>query len=323
MRFPSPLGATALIAAAAVVLTGCASSSSDDVDDFPTSDIRIMAAFAAGGSSDLTARTLAPLLAEQLGVDVVVENRPGASGSINFKAMVSEKPDGYTISTSSVELATLQFLGFDIDPADYDMIGQAIYAPGALAVKADSPYETLDDFLDAAASEPGTFTYGTPGPGSGWEAVGMGLGQLADVELQPVPFDGNAPSVAAAIAGDVDATIAGLGEIRAGADSGDLRILTLFDEERNADFPDVPTATELGYDMVVAAWTGFMAPKGTPESILEKLEAALEVAVADERFTSVIENAGFYPQFRDREEARTFLDEETKNYGPWLSATAG
>lgn len=300
-------------------VTGCASGSSQSsTEEFPSQDIRLTVPWAPGGSGDLTARTVAPLLEKELGVEVIVENKPGANGSVAYSWLKDQKPDGYNLSMMGVEVATLQFLDYDIDPSNYVPIGLGLAGPGAIAVPVDSPYKSLKDLVADAKANPGKVTYSSPGVGSVWDSPAQGLQELAGIKLTSVPFDGSAPAVAAAAAGDVSFSIDAIGSQKNQVDAGKLRYLAMLTDERNPKNPDVPTAKEEGVDLQNASWTGIMAPAGTPENVVKKLSAAMGKAVEDPEYRKVIENSNLVPTFKDSGEMKVFLDEEVDRYGPWI-----
>jgi tripartite-type tricarboxylate transporter receptor subunit TctC len=307
-----------------LALTGCASGSNSSSEaDFPAQDIRLTVPWAAGGSGDLTARTIAPLLEKELGVEVIVENKPGANGSVAYNWLKDQKPDGYNLSMMGVEVATLQFQDYDIDPSNYAPIGQGLAGPGAIAVPVDSPYQSLKDLVADAKANPGKVTYSSPGVGSVWDSPAQGLQELAGIELTSVPFDGSAPAVAAAAAGDVDFSIDAIGTQKNQVDAGKLRYLAMLTEERDPKNPDVPTAKEEGIDLQNASWVGIMAPAGTPEEVVSKLSDAMGKAVEDPEYKKVIEGSNLVPTFKDAEEMKAFLDEEADRYGPWIKLAQG
>lgn len=310
----------ALLAAGLLTVTGCASTAKSSADgaEFPGKDIRLIVPWAAGGSGDLTARTIAPLLEKDLGVSVIVENKPGANGSVAYNWLAEQDPDGYNLSLMGVEVATLQFMDYDIKPENYAPIGQGLSGPGAIAVPVDSPYKTLQDLVDDAKAKPGKLTFSSPGIGSVWDSPAAGLQQLADIKLTSVPFDGSAPAVAAAAAGDVTFSIDAIGSQKVQVEGGKLRYLAMLTDERDPNNPDVPTAKESGVDLQNASWVGIMAPKGTPEDVVKKLSDAMEKAVADPGYQEVIKNSNLVPTSRNATEMATFIQDEAKRYGPWI-----
>jgi tripartite-type tricarboxylate transporter receptor subunit TctC len=323
MKTHKHLAVGATIFATALAMTACsnAAASSANTETYPSSDLTLMVPYAAGGGSDLTSRTIADILEDQLGVNVVVQNQPGAGGAVGYMAAADADADGYTISVTTNEVATLQYLDYEVSPDDFAYIGQANVQPGAIAVASSSDIKTFDDLVAAAKKAPGKITYGTPGAGSSWEAMGRGIGEAADIELQPVPFDGNASSIAAVIGGSIDATLASTGEMRSGIASGDLRVLAVMQEERLEEYPDIPTVTELGYDIVTGGLIGFMAPKETPSEIIQQLESALEKAVADERFQKVMKDSGFVASYMDSETFTSEMQKRAEDFGRWFEGS--
>jgi tripartite-type tricarboxylate transporter receptor subunit TctC len=311
----------AALAVAGLALAGCSSNAGGDAaadDEFPTQDIRLVVPWAAGGSGDLSARTIAPLLEDELGVDVIVENRPGANGSVAYNWLKEQEPNGYNLSMLGAEVVTLQFMDYDIKPADYEFIGQMISGPGAIAVQADSPYQTLQDIIDDAKARPGQVTYSSPGVGSVWDNPAQGLQELAGIELTNVPFDGSAPSIAAAAAGDVDFSIDAVGSQKAQVDGGEMRYIAVLTDERLEELPDVPTAKEEGIDLQNASFTGIMAPAGTPDDVVQTLSEALQAAAAKPEYQDVITESNLVPVGTSSEDFTAFIQAEEERYGPWI-----
>lgn len=291
---------------------------SDDSDDaaYPDDDITLIVHAAAGGGSDLTSRALAGELEQLLDTSVVVENRPGASGSTAMQYVADQDADGYTIGFAPVEIAMLGHQEYDVDPADYDFLGQIMLAPGVLVVPADSPYETLDDFVSAAQSE--NLSVANSGAGSIWETAALGLAEETGAQLDPVPFDGGAPAVAAAIGGQVDAAVAGAGEVTAPINDGQVIALAIFHDERHPDLPDVPTAAEAGYDLEFGGWGGMYAPAGLPDDVRSTLETAIEEAATSDAFVETISAGGTLPLYRDAAEFADFVTAEYERFGAIL-----
>lgn len=300
---------------AALALTGCsaADSSAEGADAYPEGDITFIVQAAAGGGSDLTSRALAVELEKTLGVSVIVENRPGAAGSTAMQYMASAKPDGYTIGFVPVEISMLGHQGFDVDPADYDFLGQIMLAPGVISVPNDSPFETLEDLVEAGKSEP--VNMANSGPGSIWEAAEIGLGEATGAEIVPVPFDGGAPAVAAVIGNQIDAAVAGTAETSAANDAGQLRALAVLHDERHPLLPDVPTAEELGYDLQFGGWGGVYAPAGLPEDIREALADAIATSAQSDDFVDTITKAGALDVYKSPEDFAAFVDSEYARFG--------
>lgn len=303
----------------AAVASGCGANDEPAADGggaaagFPDKEITLIVQAAPGGTSDLVARTVAKGAEEDLGQKIVVENRPGASGSLAMNFVAGQEPDGYTIGYLPVEVAMLQYLGYEnVEPDRFAMIAQANSVPAAITVNADSPYKTLQEFLDAAGSK--QFSVGNSGPGSIWHAATGAVEQAAGVEFRPVPFDGGAPAVAALLGDKIDAATVGVSEVLSGVESGKLRALAVLADERNARLPDVPTAKEAGLDAVITAWGGFGAPKGTPQAVVDRLSGAFEAAISSASFAETMEKQGVEALYRDPAEFTAYVDEQVQQF---------
>lgn len=310
---------TGALSAAALTLTACGGAGSDggDAAAYPEKDITFIVQAAAGGGSDLTSRALAAELEKELGVSVVVENRPGASGSTAMQYIADSDTDGYTIGFVPVEISMLGHQGFDVDPANYDFLGQIMLAPGVISVPTDSPYETLDDLIEAGKEAP--LDMANSGPGSIWEAAELGLAEATGAQVVPVPFDGGAPAVAAVIGNQVDGAVGGTSETAAAHDAGQLRALAVLHDERHPMLPDVPTASELGYDLHFGGWGGVYAPAGLPDDVREVLTAAIEKSAQSDAFVDTISKGGALPVYKSPEDFTAFINSEYERFGQLLA----
>lgn len=312
------------LSAAALAVTaltaGCADRGgvSEDASDYPSQDLTLVVPYEAGGASDLAARTLASEMEDALGQGIVVENRSGGAGSVGLENLAGQSADGYTIGYLPVESVMLGYQGYEVDPADYDLIGQMVSVPATIAVPEDSPYETLDDLVEAARSEPGSIAVSNSGAGSIWEAATTELGQVTDTEFQPVPFDGGAPAVTAAVGGQVDAVVAGISETAPAHADDQLRVLAVFDTEPSESLPDVQTATEQGVDIVIGGWGGIGAPAGLPDGVRSTLEDAFTEGASSEEFQTIITDSGNIPVNVPSDEFAEFVDAEYTRFGELL-----
>jgi tripartite-type tricarboxylate transporter receptor subunit TctC len=305
-----------------LVLSACADrgGASAAGGEFPSETITFMTPTSAGGATDLTARTLATEMEKDLGVSIVVENRPGGAGSVGMEHLAAQAADGYTIAVLPVEVSLLGHQDYEIDPADYDFLGQANSQPGTIAVPADSPFRTLEDLIRAAEEVPGSVAVSNAGPGSIWELGATELGNAAGVEFRNVPFDGGAPAVTAATGGQVDAVVAGIGETAPAHEDGRLRVLAVFTEDRAPALPDVPTASEQGHDVVIGSWATVAAPAGLDPEVAGTLEESLEKAVSSEAYVSFIEKGGNIPLHRSASETEEFVNAESSRFAELVGA---
>lgn len=310
----------AVLLTALVVIVGVSSCSQagkpEAAGKYPSKNLTLTVQAAAGGGSDTAARTIAKVMEKKLDQSIVVENRPGASGSIAIKHVAGQDADGYHIGFVPVEIAMFEHLGIDVSPDDIDFLGEIMTQPGTIAVPADSPYKTLDDLMKAAKTK--ELAVSNSGAGSSWEAATKLLGQAGDVTFKPVPFDGGAPAVNAAMGGKVDAVVAGAGETHPGVENGKLRVLAIFSEKPHPVFTDIPTASDEGYDVVFGAWGGLYAPKGLPEDVKSKLEQTIAESAQDPQFTDVIGKTGTVPEYKDSAEFTEFVKSEHARLGEVL-----
>ncbi|MGD9946579.1 MAG: tripartite tricarboxylate transporter substrate binding protein [Burkholderiaceae bacterium] len=279
------LGIKPFVYGLVAVFAAASSSPAAAQDDFPSRPITLIIPWAAGGSSDMTGRALAKAAAEHLGQQIVVVNRPGASTQIGISAIAHAKPDGYTIGTLSSSTYALQAQGqklpFDVNES-LSYISYIGDNTVGIAVRADSPYKTLKELLDAARSKPEEVKFGTAGPGSTPHLLIESLSDAARVKFTHVPYQGSAATMPALIGGFVDFVC----EVSTWAPfvrEGRVRLLAVAAPRRIDEYPSVPTLTELGYPQVrnIQAVIG---PKGLPEPIRNKLEAAFRKALQGEEF---------------------------------------
>ncbi|MFC4564834.1 tripartite tricarboxylate transporter substrate binding protein [Nocardiopsis mangrovi] len=313
--------AGAVLALAAVAASaGCADrgGSTEDPEDYPGGDITLVVPYQAGGASDLAARTLADQMERDLGQTIVVENRTGGAGSVGLEYLADQPSDGYTIGYLPVETVMLGYQGYDVDPDDYDLIGQMVSVPATVAVPADSPYETLDDLVQAAGEAPEEITVSNSGAGSIWEVATDALGRGAGVEFQTVPFDGGAPAVTAAVGGQVDAVVAGISETAPAHDDGRLRVLAVLDAEPSPTLPDVETALDQDVNVIIGGWGGIGAPAGLDDRVRAKLEDAFHAAASSDEFVRVTEDSGNIPVDVSAGDFKEFVDSEHRRFGELL-----
>lgn len=266
--------------------------------EWPEKPINLIVAYSAGGGTDVTARTLQPMLEAALGQSVVVVNRPGAGGEVGHAAIASAKPDGYTIGI--LNLPPMLTIPITRDAAftadDFIPVAGLVRDPSALSVHANSPFRTLDELVAFAKENPGAVTVGTTGVGTDDHLAMRYFADAAGIELTHVPFAGGGPARTALIGGHVSAAALNLGEAAPAAKEGRVRILTQFSDTVSEFAPDVPTAMSLGYDVRMLSERGIGMPAGVDPAIVEKLAAAIAEVTADaefgkrnaDRFTEVV-----------------------------------
>ncbi|MBP1326277.1 tripartite-type tricarboxylate transporter receptor subunit TctC [Leucobacter exalbidus] len=313
----------ALIALTGLALgaTACANRGGGESSaaEFPSKTITLYTPTTAGGATDLAARTIGAEMETELGVSVVVDNRPGGAGSVGMEHVAGTKADGYSIAVLPVEVSMLGEQGYNIDHENYDFLGRLNSQPGTLAVPADSKFKTLDDLVAAAKEAPGSVTISNAGAGSIWEIGATAVGDAAGVKFQSVPFDGGAPAVTAAMGGQVDAVFAGIGETAPAHDQGQLRVLAVFTEEEAPALEGVPTAISQGYDVVIGSWATVAAPAGLDDAVRDTLEAAVATAAESDKFVTFTTDSGNIPLYQDAESTTAFAASENKRFAEILA----
>ena len=247
--------------------------------------LRIVVPFTPGGSTDILARALAPRLAQSLGQPVVVDNRPGAGGSLGAAEAAKAEPDGQTllmghIGTLGVNPSIYPKLAYD-PLRSFVPVAYVARVPNVLVVAATSPWRTLADLLAAARAQPGRLTYSSGGNGSAAHITFEYLKLRAKVFMLHIPYRGTAPSVTDVLAGQVDCTFTGAPAVIPHVRSGRLRALAVSSPLRLPQLPDVPTVAESGLAGFEAdQWYGLVAPAGTPAAVVARLNAEVNKALA-------------------------------------------
>ncbi|GGC38241.1 hypothetical protein GCM10011504_15750 [Siccirubricoccus deserti] len=292
-----------------------------------TAPLRVIVPFAPGGATDVAARLIAPTLAEVLSRPVVIENRGGAGSVIGTEATVNAAPDGSTIGfftvTSSVLNALLrQTLRFDTRRAlaPVSLVGTM---PMLLVVGPHVPARTLAELMGLLRSSPKPLTYGSAGPGSINHLAGHLLAMRASGQAVHVPYRGAGAVIPDLIAGNVDFLIEGFASLHPHVSSGALRGLAVTGEQRVAQLPEVPTATEAGLpDFRILNWFGTYAPVATPAPLLARLEAGMSAAVRAVPVATKLKENGITPVGSSAAELERFWDAEFALWEPVVRAAA-
>jgi tripartite-type tricarboxylate transporter receptor subunit TctC len=247
-------------------------------ETFPNRPVRILVPYEPGGITDIAARLVGAKLTEYWGQQVVVENRPGGNGLIAMSAAVRAVPDGYTLVMASggdvsLNPALLKTMPYDVE-RDLVPISGVSDAPIVLAANSASPFKSVADVIKAAKADPGSVNVGTPGVGSITNLVLEWLALSTGTKLQNVPFKGGAPTVQALVSDVMPLGILASSSVAPQVKSGSLRILGVTSSKRSTLNPEWPTLQEQGVpDVNASNWTALFAPKGTPQAIVDKLNA--------------------------------------------------
>ena len=308
------LGAFALLPAVMLLSVAAASA-----QDYPSKPITLVVTWPAGGSTDVIARLLAEPLGEELGQPVAVVNRKGGGGSLGTKAVLDAPKDGYTVlmTTSGNHILTplKKDVGYRYD--DFVPIGQLVAASLVLAVREDSPWQTLDDMIADVKANPGKYTFGAV-PSTMPHLTLNALAEAAGLELVHIPMQGGAPGVKALLAGDVDMLPANASSVASNLKAGKLRALAVFNAERDPAFPDIPTAKEQGYAVFGNPFVGLAVAKGVPQEAIDRLRAALEKVANDPEFQAKAVKTATAITYLPAEEFGAIWERDWNAYEPVL-----
>ncbi|MDO8776503.1 MAG: tripartite tricarboxylate transporter substrate binding protein [Burkholderiaceae bacterium] len=265
---------------------------------FPSKPIKLLVAFPAGGPTDITMRSLADNASKILGQTVIVENKPGAGGTLPAQALQTAAPDGYTVAQIPLGVFRLPYttkLNWDPIKDIAYVLNVTGYAFG-LVVPADSPLKTWTHFVGWAKANPGQLTYGSTGTMTSPHLTMELIAQKLGIQLQHVPYKGSADLMQALLGGFLMAGADSTG-FAPMVESGRLRVLNTWGAERLAKFPNAPTLKELGLDMVQNSPFGLGAPKGTPPAVVKSLHDAFKKAMEQESYKTALARYDMVPMY--------------------------
>ena len=252
--------------------------------DWPSKPVRIMVSFPPGGSSDLVARLLAEHLSTELGQQFVVENRPGAGGTVAAEALKREPGDGYAFMLSNLApftIAPTQFKEISYDAmGDFTHVSYIGAVHMGMFVKPDLGPKTFGEFVEMAKAAPGEYDFGSSGVGSWSHVIGQNVANMAGLEMVHIPYQGSGPMRLDFRAGVISIFFDAVLQNMEMVEDNEATVLAVTAPERLAGAPDIPTFREQGYDLVAENWLGFTAPAGLDPAIAEKLDGALQTVMA-------------------------------------------
>jgi tripartite-type tricarboxylate transporter receptor subunit TctC len=285
---------------------------------YPDRGIRMMIAFGSGGTIDTLGRILADKVGEKLGQSITVENRAGGAGNIGAIAASQASPDGYTIHLGAQSLGTNVTLvpTPNFDPQrDFEPVVFVAYAQDVLMVSKDGPYKTIGDLIAAAKAAPGKLNYSSTGLGSSGHLATVLFSQLGDFKAEHVPYTSLGSAVTDLQTGRISFWIATLGGHIGNVQAGAVKALAVSGAERARDIPDVPTFKEQGIALVEpSTWFGVFAPKGTPQPVIAKLNAAFNEVMAEPAMRSRLIGLGYTLVGGPPDALRQHLDKEIKKW---------
>lgn len=313
-----------LLASLSLLFAGHAASQ----ETFPTKPIKIIVPTTAGSSSDVVVRMVAEDMGRRLGQPLVIENRAGAGGAIGAEAVARSPADGYTLLAGSSSVMVMlpatsrRKLPYDPD-GDFVPVGRTNLTSFVLVVSSKSNFQSLADLVKAAKAQPGNISYASAGSGTNAHLFGEMLSLLSGTNLTHVPYKGPGPAQVDVLGGVVDMQIDTTLAVRSLIKSGRLRALAVTGAAREALLPEVPTVTELGYpQLTLTGWTALYAPRGTPNTVVLKLQSVLKESLQATKVQSQLVEMG---NTLDLTVGDALLRDQRKNRETWskLADTRG
>lgn len=286
-------------------------------ENFPDRPINLVAPFAAGGSTDMLARIIAKALSHELKIQVVVENKGGAGGTIGAAYVARAAPDGYTLLLSNVTLTSAPALyknlsyDFSKDLAPVSMLGQVACI---LEVNKNLGVKDGKEFLAYLKANNGKLYYGSSGVGAALHLATQSFLNAAKLEAAHVPYKGTGPMMADLIAGNVQFAIDTSGSASAQVKGGNVLGVAVTSKERDPAWPDLPTMYELGVPFEMSIWYGISAPAGTPVAVVDKIHAAIERAVRNDAVRTAYASMGMQVDTRGSGEFEQVIQSDTKRW---------
>ncbi|MEP9378360.1 tripartite tricarboxylate transporter substrate binding protein [Aquabacter sp. CN5-332] len=292
---------------------------------YPSKPIRLVVGYAAGGSTDQIARILGQRLSEELGQPVIVDNKPGAGATIASEFVAKSAPDGYTLFMSTIantiNTTLYKRLPFDFE-RDFAPVSLVATVPNVLVVNPNVPAKTVKEFIALAKSRPGEIYFGSSGSGSSVHLSGELFNMVAGTKLTHVPYKGSAPATVDLMSGQIQAMFDNLSTSLPYIKSGKLRALAVTSAKRSPAAPDIPTMAEEGLpDCEVLSWFALVAPAKTPQSIVDRLNAATVKVLNDPATKQQFDTLGADPVSSTPAELATLIGSETAKWAKVVQAS--
>jgi tripartite-type tricarboxylate transporter receptor subunit TctC len=316
-----------VFSAAAMTATLALACLSAAAQSYPTKPISLIVPFAAGGPTDIVARTLAAAMTKQLGQTVLVENKTGAGGTLAPNYVSKAVPDGYTflIHHNGMSTAPALYRKLPYNPmTDFEYVGQVVDVPMTLLARKDMPAKNLQELMSYVKANSSKINLANAGLGAVSHLCGMLFQTALGVELTTVPFQGTAPALNALLGGQVDILCDQTTQTTQHIKAGTVKLYGVTTKQRIRALPDAPTLDEGGLkDFEVIVWHGVYAPKGTPAAIIDKFGSAMRAAIKDPAFANRMVDLGaeIAPESKQTPEGlRVWLQSEINKWGPVIRA---
>lgn len=296
--------------------------STSTAQTYPSRPVTLVVPYAAGGPTDVASRVIAAQMQSALGVNVVVENKPGASTILGAQHVAAAPPDGHTIlMVTTTTLCTnphlYKKLPYKVE--DFTPVSMAVKVPLGLAVRSSLPVSTIAEFREYARARPGKMNYGSAGTGANSQLVNVLMNQALNIDMTEVPYRGTAPALNDLAAGHVDALVDAIATLLPLHRDGKIKILGNFDDTRSPVAAEVPTFAESGYPGLVAfTWFAVVAPARVPEPVIAKLNKAVMEAVESPQTKRKFAELGFIPRTSTARDLANYIQSENDRWGPLI-----
>ncbi|WP_299689093.1 tripartite tricarboxylate transporter substrate binding protein [uncultured Vibrio sp.] len=296
-----------------LVAAGIIASASTFAADYPSKNIRLVVPFGAGGGTDAVGRTLANSAKDVLGQNISIMNRTGGAGAVGMSFGAQQRADGYTLTVVTREIASLPQMGLMRHSADdFKLIRLINLDPAVVLVAKDSPYNTINDLVKEAKTNPGKVKFASTAAPNFYL---MALEKDQDIKMNAIPYNGSSEAIPAVLGNHTDVTMVTPGEAIAQLRSGQLKALGVMSNERVAYIPDVPTLKEQGIDVTTGTWRGIGAPANTPDEVIEVLGNAFDEAMASAEFKEFMEKGAMTIHPMNAEEFTEFVKQDSQALG--------
>lgn len=296
--------------------------------NYPNQPIRLVVGYAAGGTTDILARSLGEQMGKILGQTIIVDNKPGAASNIGAAYVAQSKPDGYTLYMATVASHGINpalYKGkLTFDPLkDFAPVSLVASIPLALVTSVKLPVKSLTEFVDYARKNPGKLNYASSGNGSPGHLAAAMFNDAMKIDVVHIPFKGGALANTSVIAGDTQLTFATLPGVLPHVQAGKLNVLAVTTATRSKEIPQTPTIAEAAKlpDYEINTWNAILAPKGTPSAIVERLNAAIAQAMKSPDLIHRFEREGATPVTSTPEQLNTFIAAEIVKWGKVVDRT--
>ena len=279
---------------------------------WPQRPIELIVPFAAGGGTDVLARALAEVARKHLPQDLIVLNRAGASGAVGWTELANARPDGYKIGIITVELTMIPHMGLTKISSDAVLPVARLNAdPATIAVRADSPYRSIEELIAVARKDEAAVRIGNAGPGSLGHLAAAALQDKAGVKFNHAPYRGANPAVLDLLGGHIEAVAVTPVEVATYVAAGKIRPLAIMAEQRiQAGWEAVPTLKERGIDLLIGGWRGLAVPRNTPDAVVQTLRKAMALTLKDPVLRETMAKQNMGEGYLDQPEFKAVIDRD-------------